>query len=562
MRSTNRTSVTANAAIVVTLCHVLAGCSSGQPDIDTVFAQYFEDYLALFPTEATSVGDHRFDDRLEISISDAHRSRQKSLIDTYLGELDEVDRKRLSGNRQLSYDVLRYKLEDERKLLAYPSHLMPISFMDCFPDEFALWGKGEGDHPFETAQDYRNFIRRMGRFALWVDTAIANMRRGIEEGVVLPRVVTRATIALIEPHVAARPDESPFYEPLRNMPDSISAAGREKIAEDYEAAIREFVLPSYRELVEFLESEYLPSGRDSVAWSALPDGRAWYLDLVRSWTTMATTPDEIHELGVREVERIFEELTAARSAPDSQERVVYDSEEELLEAYGALLARTTPQIEPYFGELPIAPLEIRPTHRGAHYRPGSEDGKRSGAFMVYTVGLEAKPQSVSEALFFHEAVPGHHYQIALQQGADLPRFRRNLYFYAYQEGWGLYAEGLAEELNLYSTPDAAVDRLSAEMVRALRLVVDTGIHWLGWTAEEAADYFERYYGYRPGREIVRYISLPGQALTYKLGELRLRELRDRFGASIEDADRLREFHRRFLAPGPLPMDLLEAQFAD
>lgn len=549
-------------AVLVAQCHILSGCSQSNSDLDRIFEQYFEDYLELFPTEATLIGDHRFDDQLEISISAEHRSQQNSLATKYLSELKRVDPEALSGDDLLSYEVLMHKLEDEQRLLKYPSHLMPVSYMENFPDEFALWGKGEGDHPFNTEQDYRNFILRMERFPIWVDTAIENMRRGIEDGVVLPRAVTQETIKLVEPHVATEPSESTFYEPLRNMPLTLFEANRNEIRTEYEAVVSESILPSYRKLVDFLKNEYLPHSRTSFGWSDLPDGRDWYRDLVRSWTTTSYTPDQIHDLGTREVKRIYEQLTAAREANNTNERVLYRSEEELLEAYESQLTRITPAIEPYFGKLPIPRLEIRPTHLGPHYRPGTEDGQRPGAFMVYTGQLEENPQSISEALFFHEAIPGHHFQIALQQGADMPRFRRNLYFYSYQEGWGLYAEGLAEELDLYSTSDAAVDRLSAEMVRALRLVVDTGIHWLGWTAEESADYFERYYGYRPRVEIVRYMSLPGQALTYKLGELKLRELRDQFGASVHNAERLREFHMQFLTPGPLPLTVLEAQFVD
>jgi uncharacterized protein (DUF885 family) len=527
---------------------------------DAIFDSYFEEYLELFPSFATTVGDHRFDHRLENHISGEHRRRQAELYSATLDSLDRLDSHILSSDRRLSYDVLRYQLTNALALLEFPSHLMPIDFMNCLPDEFATLGSGKGEHPFTSLVDYENFLDRVDDYLVWVDTAITNMRTGIREGYVLPRIVAERTLELVERQVVADPETSPFVEPLRRLPGLLSEAEATDLEQRYRLTIRDQLLPSYSRLATFLRDEYLPACRDSVAWSDLPNGKAWYRLLVRSWTTTDQTPELIHQLGLREVARLsMEYRQAVAAAETAQSAPRYSSEAELLRAYEQLAARIEPGLDALFGFAPRTLFEVRSTHLGAHYRPGSEDGTRPGVFLVNTNGLTEHPKTVSEALFLHEAIPGHHYQMSLQREALLPRFRKHSYMYAYMEGWGLYAESLGPELGLFVDSEANADRLHSELFRAIRLVVDTGIHDRGWSAERALEYFREHIGYAPGREVARYIAWPGQALTYKVGEQTILMLRERARSSLGPEFDIREFHERLLLSGPLPLDLLERE---
>ena len=525
---------------------------------DALFEAYFQENLALYPFTATQTGDHRYDDQLAITISDAHRAKQKTFALRYVAALGKLDAAGLSPDRKLSADLLAYTLQQQLDLLKFPDHLMPINSMSNFPDGFATMGEGGGDHPFKTVRDFENFQKRMQQFGPWVDTAIANMRKGMAAGVVTPRVVTERVIGMVKAHVVDSTDQSKFVVPLKNLPDDMSASEQAAFAGAYRETITEDVIPAYARLAAFMKDEYLPASRTTVAWHALPNGKAWYNSYLQFWTTTDMTAEQIHSVGLQEVKRIKHAYDAAneaaKAAPPADS---YGTESELIAAYNALLTRINPQLDALFGFRPETPFIIKGTHLGTHYRPGTADGTRPGMFMLSTGYLDKEEGTVSEALFIHEAIPGHHYQIALQKEADLPAFRQNLYMYAYIEGWGLYAESLGETLGLYKTPTTQVDRLYSELFRAIRLVVDTGMHAKGWTIEQAADYFDEAMGFRPQRELVRYVSWPGQALTYKIGELKIIELRDRLKAKQGSAFDIRDFHRRVLMAGPVPLAILE-----
>ena len=350
---------------------------------DALFEDYFEDYLKLYPSVATTVGDHRYDDRLEIDISEEHREHQANLHRTYLDGLGQLNREELSNDRRLSYDVLQNQLQNAQALLEYPAHLMPVHFMNCLPNEFAYLGSGKGEHPFATPDDYENFLSRIGDFVRWIDTAISNMRKGMQNGYVPPKIVIQRTIKLVERQLVADLDESTFVAPLKLLSDLLPKTEAADLERRYRETLRDDLLPAYRKLVTFMQEEYLPEGRDTVAWSALPDGKAWYRQLVKSYTTTEQSPKQIHQLGLQEVARLSPLYRDARElAEDKQTLPRYTDKMELLRAYKQIVVRVEPGLEKLFGFQPRTPFGISSSNGGAYYRPGSEDGSRAGVFFV------------------------------------------------------------------------------------------------------------------------------------------------------------------------------------
>lgn len=525
-----------------------------------VFETYYEEYLRLFPRAATEVGDHRYDHLFENDISAEHRALERELYERTLERCSALERGALGPADRMSLEVLEFQLHDYLKGLAFPGHLLPLDQMRCAPVDFADAGAGKAIFPFETVADHEHFLGRIDGFVVWVDTAIANMFAGIEQGVVLPRLVAQRTLERIRPHAVSEVEASAFFVAVRGLPASFAGEDRARLEAAYREAIAVKLLPAYARLADFLEQDYLPHCRDSLAWSALPGGPAWYAQLVRSFTTTDLSPGEIHGLGLREAERIGALLAAARArASEAEPEPRYATEADLSAAYQALRARIEPHVGALFGRFPRTALEIRATDWGNYYEPGSDDSTRPGAFRFGVGDLAKQPAGVSEALFLHEAIPGHHYQISLQRESDLPRFRKGAFFSAYMEGWGLYAESLGPRLGLFQDPHQDVGRLDSEMFRALRLVLDTGFHALGWSMEDAQAFLARY-GYGDGLrwELERYVAWPGQALAYKVGEQRILALRALAREELGERFDLRAFHDVVLGTGAIPLTLLEA----
>jgi uncharacterized protein (DUF885 family) len=535
-----------------------------------VMEQYFEDELALSPVLATSIGDRRYDDRYAVAIGEPHRELRRAHYLRYLGALARLDRGRLDASDRLHYDVLERSLALRSEGLAFDSHLQPVTQFDGALAEFPLLGSGRGLHPFRTVADYDNFLRRIDGFQAWVDAAIANMRRGMALGVVQPRVVMQRALPQLDAMIVEDPARSPFHEPLRLLPEHFSAAERARLSADYAQAIIGRIVPTYRKLRDFIRDEYLPKTRSGAAFSELPNGQAWYRYLVRLHTTTALTPDEIFQLGRDEIARIGGEMArlreqgALRGTPPA-----FRSRDDLLKGYEALRAIVTPQLPRLFGRLPRAPFEIRaiePYRENAapsQYWGATPDGSRPGIFYVNAAGIEARPLQVSQSLFLHEAIPGHHLQISIQrEREDLPRFRRFGGYTAFVEGWALYAEGLGAELGLQAGPGQRYERLGWEQLRAARLVVDVGLHAKGWSRDEALRFMMDTTGSSEAdaaREIDRYIADPAQALAYKIGQLRISALRARAQAALGAKFDVRSFHDELLRDGALPLDLLEAK---
>jgi uncharacterized protein (DUF885 family) len=547
-----------------------------------MFDEYFEEYLELFPTVATSIGDHRYDDRLGIAIGEEHRRKQRDLYCKYLGALESILKDRLEREDRLNHAVFERLLTQRLEALRFEQHLQPVRQIQSMAVEFPLLGSGRGAHPFKRVSDYENFLRRIERFQHWVDTAIGNMRRGVARGIVPSRVVIERTLPQIEAMIVDDPKQSLFFRPVLEMPDHFDEAEKTRLTHAYSRAVEERIVAAYRKLRDFLRDEYLAKTRATTGMSGLPEGNAWYDHLVKTRTTTNLTPEEIFELGVSEIARINRERERMRAESGFQGTLRdfaqhlrknspfgFRTKEELLEGYEAIRARVTPLLPNLFGRLPNAPYEIRTVEEfrenssPSQYHAASPDGSRPGIFYLNARAIAESPRRPSESLFLHEAVPGHHFQISLQrERSALPRFRRFSSYTAFVEGWALYAESLGRELGLYTEPEQHFSRLNSELFRAVRLVVDVGLHRKGWTRDQALKFMmETTSASESGAalEIDRYIALPGQALAYKIGQLKISAIRAKAEKVLGPKFDIRAFHDELLKDGALPLDLLEAK---
>ena len=574
--------------------HAPAGASSPAPaavggvraesqQLHVLLDEYFEQQLELNPLLATSIGDARYNDRFEVSIAPEWRARAERVERDALARLATIDRSRLTGQDLLSYDVFKSARELEIEGYRFPEHLLPLNQFYSTPNSFAMMGSGKGIQPFHTVKDYDDFLKRLDGFVAWTDQAIANMREGVTKGYTLPRVLTERVLPQLEAQIVAAPEDSIYFGPVRDMPAGFAAADRDRLTAAYRAAISGKAVPTYRKLLGYMRDEYLAQCRTTVGLDALPDGAAWYAYNVRTITTTDYTPAQIHEIGLREVERIHGEmrevmrqvkfegdLKAFSEFMQTDPRFFFDDREKLIAGYVDIKRRVAPALPKLFEHMPAADYEVRSVEAfreksaaGGSYQAASEDGSRPGIFYANTYDLKARPMWAMEALSLHEANPGHHFQISLQrEQKDLPRFRRFSSYTAYSEGWGLYAESLGRELGLYEDPYQYFGMLEAELWRSIRLVVDTGLHSKGWTREQVLEYMDAMSSTAQARavsEAERYIAIPGQALAYKIGQLKIRELRSRAERELGGDFDVRRFHTAVLGDGPLPLDVLEAK---
>jgi len=544
---------------------------------------YYEDYLALFPIEAAINGEN--DPRLATAwpddLSAAYRAKVVAMCDRYLAALAGFDRAALSESEQLSYDSLQWSLtlrrEGTRQILPF----LPINPFSCGTLTFAQMGSGAGIHRFRTVQDYRDFLRRAEGFSIWVDTAIANMREGVARGIVPPRVLIERVLPQLVPLMSNDAEKNLLFAPINRLPAGLEPAERVKLAVEYADGLRASAIPAYRRLYTFLRDEYLPHCRATAGIGALPGGPEAYAWAVRFQTATDLSPDAIHELGLHEVARIRQEMEKVRvqvgfkgTLADFLRYVATDprfapfrTDEEVLDGYRAIEARVMARIPALFSHVPRTRFEVRATESfraaaaSAEYNAGTPDGSRPGVFYVPIPDPAKARTPRMEDLFLHEAIPGHHFQISLAlENPELPRFRRHAADNAFVEGWALYCEGLGRELGLYTDPYQYFGMLLGDMHRAVRLVLDTGIHAKGWTREEALRYGAEQEGGAPEKqvaEIERYMAWPAQALGYKIGQLRIRELRARAEQRLGPAFDLRAFHDELLREGSLPLGVLE-----
>ncbi|HEY3587281.1 MAG TPA: DUF885 domain-containing protein, partial [Myxococcaceae bacterium] len=544
--------------------------------------EYWEGQLKLDPLLATQVGDTRYDDRLPDALSDEGREAIRQVAVRTQTSLEAIPRGELRGEDVFTWAVLDEQTATTLEGLPVDDHLMPLDSLNSIAVQMPVLGSGVGMQPFRTVRDYDNFLARIRAFSSWADLAIARSREGITKGFIQPRPVVARLLPQLEAQVVARPEDSTFWGPVKRMPDSFSQADRERLTRAYREAIGETVIPTYRKLAWFVKGTYLPAARTTIAAEALPDGPARYAARVRRQTTTGLDPHAIHQLGLDEVQRINGEIEALRIAArfDGTRKQFMESisadpagmvttEEALVAAFVAMKATVQPNLPLLFNRFPTADFEIRPIEKfrenaaSSQYVPATPDGSRPGVFYVNAARLRSGPQRPSEPLFLHEAIPGHHFQVALtsENQALLP-MRRFANYNAYVEGWALYCEGFGRELGLYRDVPQQAGRLGAELLRAMRLVLDTGLHHEGWSRERALEYGTEQFGNRPGGngflllEIDRYLADPGQALGYKIGELAIRKMRKEAEQRLGSAFDLRAFHDAVLESGPLPLDVL------
>ena len=528
------------------------------------------------PGWASSLGDRRWNDRWADQSLEAIRKREQHTIEA-LARLKKFDRARLSPADQLNYDLFKKDLETDIEGFKFRSYLLPINQRGGLQTSDEL-----GDRlRFETVKDFEDWIARLRSFATLTDQNIALMREGASAHVIWPKIVLERVPAQIDKQLVNQPEESPFYKPFKKFPDAIPAVDRDRLAKAAQEAISSAVLPSFQKLRKYFVDEYLPAAFDQVGVWQMPQGGEYYAYLTKRHTTTELTPQQIHEKGLSEVARIKSEMQAIMGQVGFQgtlpefftklrtdPQFFYKTPEELLEAYRSLAKRIDPNLVKVFKTLPRTPYgvtpipdKIAPDTTTAYYNQPAADGSRAGLYFVNLYKPETRPKWEMMALSLHEAVPGHHLQIALaQELGDVPKFRRYGGFTAFVEGWGLYAESLGQEMGLYDDPYSKFGQLTYEMWRAVRLVVDTGMHQMKWDRQRAINYFMENAPKAENdivNEIDRYISMPGQALAYKIGELKLKELRERARQEIGDGFDIREFHDAVLLSGAVPLDVLE-----
>ena len=557
------------------------GESNAPMAIKQLFEQYQEERYQFFPWEATQAGDNRFNDQLPNNLTQKYKKGLKDFFGKYKKELTKYDRSQLLTEDQLSHDILLWECEINLEQLKQPLELMPLNQFSSLNLAIAQFASGSSVQPFKTAQDYDNWLKRLEGFVAWGDTAIANMKRGLKVGLVLPKALTQKIIPQLEGFAQGPIEEHLFYTPIVNFPEDMPNGDKGRLTEAYKLAIETRIIPLFQRLSTYVKGDYLEASRESSGIGELPQGEEMYNTWIKYYTTTEMSADEIFKLGQQEVERISQEMNKVMEEVEfegdlneffeftrtSKKLMPFSKPEEVIANFNAIHEKMKPNLSKLFDLTPKSAFEVRRTEAfreasaSAEYNPGSLDGSRPGIFYVPIPNASKYNVLSDEDLFLHEAIPGHHYQISLQQeNANLPKFRRTLWYSAYGEGWALYTESLGKELGLYTDPYQYFGMLSAEMHRAIRLVVDVGIHAKGWTREQAIQYSLDHESESEASiiaEIERYMAIPGQALSYKIGQLKIKELRAKAEKTMGNKFSIKEFHNKILESGCLPLKLLE-----
>ena len=565
------------AGVLASQC-ALAGPSE---DFHQLLDEAWEYYLAENPMVASRAGDRRYNTEWRDRSLDAIKRRHLQRRD-FLRRVYAIDKTALSDADHLNYELFRRDLQQRVDSHQFNGYLMPFSQRGGVQnlDSQASYLR------FDTAGDFEDWLARLDKIDTVIDQTIEVANRGIEKGFVLPRVLMERIPDQIAVQLVEEGANSPFYRTFETMPDAITAKDQERLRAAAIKTIEDTVVPAYRKLARYFDKTYLPATRESVGLSSLPNGGAWYEFLARSFTTTLMTPDEIHRTGLEEVKRIrgemqqiIDELEFDGDFQDiliflrTDPQFYYDNPDDLYEAYLATSKRIDPELVKLFGTLPRMPYGVKPIPDAiapdtttAYYSRPAADGSRAGIYWVNLYRPEVRPRYEIEVLSVHEAMPGHHLQLAIQQElGDMPNFRRYSGFTAFVEGWGLYSESLGYDLGLYKDPYSRFGALTYDMWRAVRLVVDTGIHYKGWTRQQAIDFFKDNAAKTEHdivNEIDRYIVMPGQALAYKIGQLKILSLRASAEAALGDDFDVRDFHDALLGAGALPLDILQQRMDD
>ena len=563
-------------AIFLILFNALPAHADATSDFRALLDEHWQWQMRENPVRASRMGDRRYNDQWTDSSLEAIERRHEEQGD-FLRRLRIIDSSQLSEAERLNYDLFRRQLENAADGHRFRTFLMPMS---------QRGGVQSLESTAETlrlasAADYEDWLARMAKIDTVVEQHIELMEAGREQGYMPPKILMERIPDQVASQLVEDPEQSPFYKAFENMPDAIGEEDQARLRQLAKDVIDETVVPAYREFDNYFNDVYLPASRESIGASELPDGEAFYEFRTRFFTTTRMTPDEIHRIGLNEVKRIrdemqlvIDELEFEGSFSDFLEflrtdpQFYYDTPEELFEGYLAVSKRLDPELVKLFGKLPRMPYGLRPIPDNiapdtttAYYSGPAADGSRPGYYYVNLYRPEVRPKYEMEVLSIHEAVPGHHLQIALQQELEeMPNFRKYSGFTAFTEGWGLYSESLGYEMGFYKDPYSHFGALTYDMWRAVRLVVDTGMHYKGWARQQAIDFFKDNAAKTEAdivNEIDRYISWPGQALAYKIGQLKMLELRRNAEQALGDDFDVRDFHDELLGGGALPLEILE-----
>lgn len=542
---------------------------------------YFKDYLKLEPIYATFVGVNDYNADFGGDLTEDYLKARHDLNTHYLAQVRAIDPKQLPADLQLSYDLFVYDRDMALVDETFPSRFMPISQFYSTVITMVQLGSGESAQPFKTVQDYRNWEQRVDGFIKWVALAENRMNQGIESKVVLPRVLVERIIPQLDAMLTTDATQSIFYSPIQHFPESFSEQDKAELTTRYQAMIAERIVPALTNLRDYFKQTYLPKSRATDGWSGLPNGKAWYQHLANSHTTTTMSVDEIHQIGLSEVARILSEMDKVReqvgfkgdlnaffASLSSEPQYFYSDRQGLIDGYMVLKDKINHVLPNYFNVMPKADYVVKPVESfreqsaaGASYEAPAVDGSRPGVFYINTYNLKAQPKWGMTTLSLHEAAPGHHFQIAIKQElTGVPEFQRFSGYTAFEEGWALYAEYLGIEMGLFTDPYQYFGKLSDEMLRAMRLVVDTGLHSKGWSREQAIQYMKDNSPMAESdivAEVERYMAIPGQALSYKVGQLKILALRARAEKALGDKFDLKAFHDQILTSGSLPMAVME-----
>ncbi len=551
--------------------------------LQVLFDEHFERNLELNPLSATFIGDYRYNDRMANTNSPEYIAEATAMDEEFLARLLKIDREQLGYQDQLSYDIFQINREQSLEGNQFPFELQPINQFYSMTSFFVQLGSGTGAHPFKTVKDYDDFLSRADQFAVNIDQIISNMQEGMRQGVTQPRILMEKLLPQIEAHIVDDVSESNFYGPVASMPEEFSDEDRARLTAAYEEKIGNTIVPAYQRISNFIGDEYVSAARETVGLYAQPNGDDWYAYMVRLRTTTNLTPDEIHQIGLDEVARIQQEMHRVMEEVgfdgdlkeffefvNTDDQFFYDEPDEMIQGYRDMSEKVAELSKDLFDLMPKSDFEVRRVEafreasasKGS-YQSGTPDGSRPGIFYANTYDIKARGKWAMESLFLHEAIPGHHFQIMIQQeNEELPGFRRFGGFTAYSEGWGLYAESLGKEIGMYTDPYSYFGGLNAELWRSIRLVVDTGLHAKQWSRQDVLDFMYENSAVAEVRAVAeaeRFMAIPGQALAYKIGQLKIREIRTKAEAALGDKFNVKDFHTEVLKDGAMPLSMLESK---
>lgn len=546
-----------------------------------LLSNFNEESYELNPLKATRAGDYRFNDQLPNFLSDAYKTKLKAHYTEYKNKLATIDESQLSETERMSKAVLEWECNINLEELDFQKDLMPIAQKSSLHLNFNQLAGGTNAQPFNSVEDYRNWLKRIDGYLVWLASAKENMKKGMVSGYVLPKSLILKVIPQFEGLATGKVEDHLYYTPVFSISEAFTKEEREELISAYTNMVANKIMPAYKDMSDFLKNEYLPAGRESSGISATPLGEDYYKHQIKKYTTTDMSADDIHQLGLSEVARIQSEMEVVKKevgfegdlksffdfVRTNKDLMPFTERSQVIAFYDSIYEVMKPQISKLFKYIPKTPFEVRRTETfrektaAANYIPGSLDGTRPGIFYTPIPDVLAYNVFNKERLFLHEAIPGHHFQISLAQESEvLPEFRKVLLYSAYTEGWGLYTESMGKELGLYKDPYQYFGMLSGEIHRAIRLVVDTGLHAKGWTREQAIQYsLDNEAEPEDGiiSEVERYMANPGQALSYKIGQLKIMEFRSRAQKKLGDKFDIREFHNQILETGCIPLQLLE-----